>query len=224
MPANNGLLTTRNVGKQVHLPNRTLTILEDINLTIQRAESVAISGPSGSGKTTLLGLLTGLDVPTSGEIFFKGHEISAMSEDGRAAIRSENVGIVFQTFQLLPNLTALENVLLPLELNQKPDARQVAQEWLARVGLQDRAEHFPAQLSGGEQQRVAIARAFAVDPNVLFADEPTGNLDTATGDTIIELLLTLNREKGTTLIVVTHDEQLAKQCQRSLQLQSGHLR
>jgi len=216
-------MQVRNVFKQVQTMGRTLEILRDINLTIQPAETVAISGPSGSGKTTLLSLMTGLDVPTSGEILFGDQNISAMDEDGRARVRAKAVGIVFQTFQLLPTLTALENVMLPLELAQKNNAAQIAMEWLANVGLQDRADHLPSQLSGGEQQRVAIARAFAIEPQVLFADEPTGNLDSATGERIIELLLKLNQEHGTTLVVVTHDVQLAKRCQRTVFLHAGQL-
>lgn len=216
-------MQVRNVFKQVHTMGRTLEILRDINLTILPAETVAISGPSGSGKTTLLSLMTGLDVPTSGEIFFGDQNISAMDEDGRARVRAQAVGIVFQTFQLLPTLTALENVMLPLELARKKNAAHIAMEWLANVGLQDRADHLPSQLSGGEQQRVAIARAFAIEPQILFADEPTGNLDSATGERIIELLLKLNQEHGTTLVVVTHDVQLAERCQRTVFLHAGQL-
>ncbi len=216
-------MQVRNVFKRVLAMGRTLEILRDINLTIRQGETVAISGPSGSGKTTLLSLMTGLDVPTQGEILFGDQNISAMNEDGRARVRAESVGIVFQTFQLLPTLTALENVMLPLELGRKNNASSIAKDWLAKVGLQDRAEHLPAQLSGGEQQRVAIARAFAIEPQVLFADEPTGNLDSVTGERVIELLLKLNQEHGTTLVVVTHDVQLAERCQRTLFLHAGQL-
>ncbi|MDQ2994439.1 MAG: ABC transporter ATP-binding protein [Pseudomonadota bacterium] len=217
------ILCATNVSKCVRTANQTLEILLDINLTVQKGESIAISGPSGSGKTTLLSLLCGLDVPTSGEIVFGQDTISDMDEDGRASLRAQFVGIVFQTFQLLPTLTALENVLLPLELGKKKDAKMIAAEWLAKVGLQDRAQHLPAQLSGGEQQRVAIARAFAIAPQVLFADEPTGNLDSTTGENIVNLLLEMNQAQGTTLIVVTHDDQLAKRCNRTVSLLAGRL-
>lgn len=216
-------MQVRHVFKQVQAQGKTLEILRDINFSILPGESVAITGPSGSGKTTLLSIMTGLDVPSSGEVIFGNQNISAMDEDGRARVRAENVGIVFQTFQLLPTLTALENVMLPIELSGNADARKIAQDWLLQVGLLDRVDHLPSQLSGGEQQRVAIARAFAMEPQVLFADEPTGNLDSATGDRIIELLLQLNKNRGTTLVVVTHDVDLAEKCQRKLFLHAGQL-
>lgn len=223
MQSSSIIISASQVCKHVQTPHQSLEILHDINLTIAQGESVAISGPSGSGKTTLLSLLCGLDVPSSGEIFLGQHKISDSDEDNRARVRAQFAGIVFQTFQLLPTLTALENVLLPLELGKKSNAKETAALWLAKVGLEKRAQHLPTQLSGGEQQRVAIARAFAVAPEVLFADEPTGNLDTATGENIINLLLSMNQEQHTTLIVVTHDEVLARQCDRTINLYAGRL-
>lgn len=200
-----------------------LEILRGIDLEIKRGETAAIVGTSGSGKSTLLGLLAGLDSPTSGEIYLDDTNIVQLDEDERAVLRSQKVGFVFQSFQLLPALTALENVMLPLELAGRDDARVVAEDYLARVGLDERLHHYPRTLSGGEQQRVAIARAFAAKPLILFADEPTGNLDTATGAKIIELLFGLNQEEGTTLILVTHDNSLADRCQRKLVMTAGHL-
>lgn len=200
-----------------------LTILHPTSFDIQRGESVAIVGASGSGKSTLLGLLAGLDQPSTGEVWLAGKSLAALDEDGRAALRGELIGFVFQSFQLLPMLTALENVMLPLELSGASDARKRAQRWLERVGLADRQQHRAQQLSGGEQQRVAIARAFAVDPALLLADEPTGNLDAETGARVIELLFELNREQGTTLVLVTHDTELAARCGRRLSLHAGHL-
>jgi putative ABC transport system ATP-binding protein len=200
-----------------------LTILHDIDLVIQSGESVAILGPSGSGKSTLLGLLAGLDVPSRGTVELDGVDLFAFDEDGRARLRAEKIGFVFQSFQLLPALTALENVMLPLEIAGRADARAVADEVLHRVGLQHRLLHHPGQLSGGEQQRVAIARAFASQPRLLFADEPTGNLDIHTGQRIIDLLFELNQERGTTLMLVTHDNGLAQRCDRTLQLDDGRL-
>lgn len=205
------------------LNDAALTILHPTSFDIQRGESVAIVGASGSGKSTLLGLLAGLDLPSSGEVWLAGQSLGAMNEDGRARLRGELIGFVFQSFQLLPTLTALENVMLPLELNGLPDARKNAQLWLERVGLADRQQHRAQQLSGGEQQRVAIARAFAVNPALLLADEPTGNLDADTGARVIDLLFELNREQGTTLVLVTHDSQLAARCSRRLALHAGHL-
>jgi putative ABC transport system ATP-binding protein len=184
---------------------------------------VAVVGASGSGKSTLLGLLAGLDTPTHGSVTLDGQVLGELNEDGRAALRSQRVGFVFQSFQLLPSLTALENTMLPLELAEGGDARVMATEVLERVGLKDRVHHYPNQLSGGEQQRVAIARAFAANPKILFADEPTGNLDQKTGDRIIELLFSMNRERGTTLILVTHDLALAKHCDKILELEAGRL-
>lgn len=200
-----------------------LTILEDIEFEIPRGQSVAIVGASGSGKSTLLGLLAGLDEPSSGQVIALDQDIFALDEDGRAHWRAQHVGFVFQAFLLLPHMTALENVMLPLELAGRRDARTVAREWLARVGLADRANHYPRTLSGGEQQRVAIARAFASSPPLLLADEPTGSLDHATGERIIELLFALNRESGATLLLVTHDRSLAQRCERTLSLHNGRL-
>lgn len=200
-----------------------LTILHDIDLVIQSGETVAILGPSGSGKSTLLGLLAGLDTPSRGKVELDGVDLFAFGEDGRARLRAEKIGFVFQSFQLLPALTALENVMLPLEIAGHDDARVTAERVLQRVGLEHRLQHHPAQLSGGEQQRVAIARAFAPQPRLLFADEPTGNLDTRTGQRIIDLLFELNEERGTTLVLVTHDTNLAQRCDRTLQLDDGRL-
>lgn len=205
------------------MAGRELEILKGINLEIKSGETVAIVGASGSGKSTLLGLLAGLDEASSGRVVIGETDLAALDEDGRAAFRAENVGFVFQSFQLLPALTALENVMLPLELKGQQDARQQAEHFLARVELGQRMDHYPRQLSGGEQQRVAIARAFASRPEILFADEPTGNLDSRTGDHIIELLFQLNQEHGTTLVLVTHDLKLADRCQRCLQLDGGEL-
>lgn len=210
--------------KQVVSPEGPLVILDDIHFTIHRGESVAVVGASGSGKSTLLSLLAGLDVPSSGRVWLAGADLNQLDEDGRALLRARRVGFVFQSFQLLIGLTALENVMLPLELAGQSDPRSAALELLERVGLKARARHYPTQLSGGEQQRVAIARAFAGNPDVLFADEPTGNLDQKTGHRVVELLFTLNREQGTTLVLVTHDPELAAYCDRILELDDGHLR
>ena len=209
--------------KIVTTRDNTLTILSGLNLQIKSGESVAIVGASGSGKSTLLGILAGLDLPTAGTISLAGKQIDQLDEDARAQIRSEHTGFVFQSFQLLDNLTALENVMLPLELAGIDQPTQRANNLLTRVGLNHRLTHYPKQLSGGEQQRVAIARAFAGTPDILFADEPTGNLDEKTGATIIELLFEVNRERGTTIILVTHDMMLAERCQRVLKLQGGVL-
>ena len=203
--------------------DRVLHILNAVNLEIKSAETVAILGASGSGKSTLLGLLAGLDTPTAGEIHLADSCLTDLNEDGRAELRSQHVGFVFQSFQLLPSLTALENVMLPLELKTDKQAREKATQLLARVGLEERLSHYPKQLSGGEQQRVAIARAFVTQPTILFADEPTGNLDQKTGKKIIDLLLELNRELNTTLVLVTHDDNLSRQCQRRLYLENGQL-
>jgi putative ABC transport system ATP-binding protein len=201
-----------------------LKILDGIDLEINAGETVAIVGASGSGKTTLLGILAGLDLPTGGQVSLVGQELTALDEEARARIRGEQVGFVFQSFQLLGSLTALENVMLPGELRGARDAEAESREFLARVGLAERMGHYPRQLSGGEQQRVAIARAFASRPNVLFADEPTGNLDTATGQRIIDLLFALNAEAGTTLVLVTHDDRVAARCQRVVEIAGGRLR
>jgi len=211
------------LGKQVHNGAVNLTILKDVSFTVLSREAVAILGASGSGKSTLLGLLAGLDTPSSGTVRMNGVDVFALDEDGRAALRAQMVGFVFQSFQLLPALTALENTMLPLELAGDPDARLQALRILERVGLEGRLYHYPKQLSGGEQQRVAIARAFAGKPKLLLADEPTGNLDSATGAQIIELIFELNREQGTTLLMVTHDEQLSRRCGRLLHLTAGEL-
>ena len=215
------ILKVTDLTQQVNLETDTLTILQGVSLEINRGESVAIVGRSGSGKTTLLGLLAGLDTPSHGEVELEGRVISSLSEDRRAALRARRIGFVFQSFQLLPALTALENVMLPLELAGAERADEKATELLQRVGLGDRLRHTPRQLSGGEQQRVAIARAFASEPAILFADEPTGNLDNRTGQAISDLLMDLNREQGTTLVMVTHDEHLADRCQRRFSIEAG---
>jgi len=209
--------------KQVSTGSTELTILDSVSFDIEEGETVAVVGASGSGKTTLLGLLAGLDLPSSGSVHLAGHDLAALDEDGRAALRGASVGFVFQSFQLLPALTALENVMLPMELAGAPQARSIATQLLQRVGLGARMEHYPRQLSGGEQQRVAIARAFGGPPRVLFADEPTGNLDSTTGREITDLMFELNRERRTTLILVTHDEGLSHRCARRLRLVSGRL-
>lgn len=200
-----------------------LSILHDVSFSIERGEAVAIVGASGSGKSTLLGLLAGLDVPSSGQISIDGEVLGRLDEDQRAALRGARIGFVFQSFQLLPALNALENVMLPLELANQSGARAAAQRWLQRVGLGARLRHYPRQLSGGEQQRVALARAFVSGPSLLLADEPTGNLDAETGRSIIELIFELNREAGTTLVLVTHDPSLAARCDRVLQMDEGRV-
>jgi putative ABC transport system ATP-binding protein len=215
------MLEVESLGKHVPLPDGELTILDHVSFRIERGESVAIVGASGSGKSTLLALLAGLDVPSSGSVVLAGETISSLDEDGRARARAQRVGFVFQSFQLLPSLTALENVMLPLELAGRRDAEAPARAILQRVGLGERLRHYPRQLSGGEQQRVALARAFVTEPEILFADEPTGNLDTATGVAIADLLFELNAHNGTTLVLVTHDERLAGRCQRSIRLAAG---
>lgn len=221
--AAHSILHARQLSKQVVSGERRLTILRDLELQVFPGESVAILGQSGAGKSTLLGLLAGLDQPSGGELELFGESLNKLDEDGRAQLRAGRVGFVFQNFQLLPTLTALENVLLPLELSPLPDATARARDWLTRVGLGERMTHLPKQLSGGEQQRVALARAFVTGAELVFADEPTGNLDQVTGARIIELLFQLNREAGTTLVLVTHDQALAARCDRSLQLEEGKL-
>lgn len=218
------VVTVSNLTKKVVSPEGELILLQDIQFSIEPGESVAIVGASGSGKSTLLGLMAGLDVPSSGRVVINGADLFALDEDGRAALRGANMGFVFQTFQLLPSLTALENVMLPLELAGRRDAEVVATQVLHRVGLAARLQHYPRQLSGGEQQRVAIARAFAPNPALLLADEPTGSLDRATGARVIDLLFQLNRERQATLVLVTHDEDLAARCERRLELDAGQLR
>lgn len=217
------ILRASGLAKQVGVGDTRISILDNVELEIYPGEAVAILGASGSGKSTLLGLLAGLDTPTAGQVLLDSVDFFALDEDGRAALRGKMIGFVFQSFQLLSNLTALENVMLPLELVGQANARTEASAVLARVGLSTRLQHYPSQLSGGEQQRVAIARAFATRPVLLMADEPTGNLDTATGGRVIDLLFELNRERGTTLLLVTHDEALAGRCGRRLMLADGRL-
>jgi putative ABC transport system ATP-binding protein len=217
------ILTARNLSKVVPSAEGELTILHNLSLTLNKGDSLAIVGSSGSGKSTLLGLLAGLDLPSAGHVTLAGRDLGSLDEDQRARVRAEHVGFVFQSFQLLDSLNALENVMLPLELEGHADARERARALLERVGLGKRLSHSPRQLSGGEQQRVAIARAFAADPDVLFADEPTGNLDSHTGERISDLLFELNQERGATLVLVSHDERLAHRCQRLIRLEGGQL-
>ena len=217
------VIEARGLGKHVPLPERRLTILQDVSFRIQRGEAVAIVGASGSGKSTLLSLLAGLDQASEGEAWLDGVALSGLDEDGRARLRGERVGFVFQSFHLLPALTALENVMLPLELSGGSEIEPRARQILERVGLGERLGHYPRQLSGGEQQRVALARAFVTRPRVLFADEPTGSLDSQTGAAVIDLLIELNADAGTTLVLVTHDEKLAARCGRRLRLVAGRL-
>jgi putative ABC transport system ATP-binding protein len=212
-----------NLGKQVQSGGQPLLILQDVNFSVEARESLAILGASGSGKSTLLGLLAGLDVPTHGTVMLDDNNLFELDEDQRARLRGRLAGFVFQSFQLLPALSALENVMLPLELQAVPRARELAEEALRQVGLGQRLTHLPKHLSGGEQQRVALARAFVSKPKILYADEPTGNLDAATGAQVIELMLEMNRTQGTTLILVTHDEALAKRCDRQLRLSAGRV-
>ena len=218
-----GIVGSEGLTKQVETPDHVLVIVKDATFEVREGESVAILGASGSGKSTLLGLLAGLDVPTRGRVWIDGSDLSALDEDGRAQLRGRMVGFVFQSFQLLPALTALENVMLPLELLGGRDAAARARDVLERVGLGERLGHYPRQLSGGEQQRVAVARAFVSEPKLLFADEPTGNLDSATGEHVIDLLFQMNRERGTTLVLVTHDAELAKRCERRLHIAGGEI-
>jgi putative ABC transport system ATP-binding protein len=216
------VLEAQNISKIVPSPEGPLTILADVSLRVRTGETLAIVGASGAGKSTLLALLAGLDSPSTGRVWIAGEDLTALDEDGRARIRGRHVGFVFQSFHLIPSLTAIENVMLPLELAGRPDARQSAAKALDEVGLTARIAHYPKQLSGGEQQRVAIARAFVTHPAVLFADEPTGNLDTLTGLKITDLLFELNRSVGSTLVLVTHDRDLARRCGRRLELDAGH--
>ncbi len=217
------VLAAQNVTKVVSSPEGSLTILSDISFSVEKGASIAIVGPSGAGKSTLLALLAGLDLPTSGKIWLDKQCLTDLDEDGRAAVRAKSVGFVFQSFHLVPSLNALENVMLPLELASKLAPRESAMDILAEVGLKDRWSHYPAQLSGGEKQRVAIARAFATEPAVLFADEPTGNLDTRTGDNIMNIMFELNRNISTTLVLVTHNKSLAERCDREIGLDVGKL-
>ncbi|MFJ5297790.1 ABC transporter ATP-binding protein [Pseudomonas sp. SLFW] len=217
------ILSARNLSKVVPSTEGDLTILHELSLELNKGDTLAIVGASGSGKSTLLGLLAGLDLPSAGAVTLSGRNLSELDEDQRARVRAEHVGFVFQSFQLLDSLNALENVMLPMELEGRKDARERARHLLERVGLGQRLTHTPKQLSGGEQQRVAIARAFAADPDVLFADEPTGNLDSHTGERISDLLFELNQERNTTLVLVTHDERLAHRCRRLIRLEGGRL-
>jgi putative ABC transport system ATP-binding protein len=220
---NDSVLIARGIGKTVKSGESDLVILSDIDLAVTRGDIVAVVGASGSGKSTLLAILAGLDTPSAGRVTLEGEDLFALDEDRRAELRGRSVGFVFQSFQLLPSLTALENVMLPLELSGRDDAEPMARDMLKRVGLGERLQHYPKHLSGGEQQRVALARAFVVRPKLLFADEPTGSLDAQSGAAVIELLFELNREFGTTLILVTHDEQLASRCQRIVRLAAGRI-
>jgi len=215
------MIAVEHVHKSVTDSTGTLTILRDIHFELLRGQTVAIVGASGSGKSTLLSIIAGLDTPSQGTVQLDGHDLFAIDEDQRAALRAQKVGFVFQSFQLLGNLTALENVMLPLELAGRKDASEAAKQMLQRVGLGERLNHYPRVLSGGEQQRVALARAFVVQPSVLLADEPTGSLDFATGDSIMNLMFDLNREQGTTLVLVTHDRGIAQRCQRRIQIEAG---
>ena len=222
--SNNVVLEAQGLSKQVSSPEGSLTILSDVSFSIAAGDSVAVVGPSGAGKSTLLALLAGLDLPTRGHVVLNGNNLSELDEDGRASVRAESVGFVFQSFHLVPSLNALENVMLPLELAGHRNARDASRELIEKVGLGERWSHYPSQLSGGEKQRVAIARAFATEPAVLFADEPTGNLDTRTGANIMELMFELNRSSATTLVLVTHDNGLAGRCDRVLELDTGKLK
>jgi putative ABC transport system ATP-binding protein len=217
------ILSVANLSKVYQSGSRKLTVLDEVTFSIQSGEIISIVGPSGSGKTTLLGLCAGLDSGSTGSVVLNGKALEKLNEDQRAAVRNHDVGFIFQNFQLLPTLTALENVMVPLELKKRKDARAKAMDLLEKVGLKDRATHYPTQLSGGEQQRVSIARAFANEPKILFADEPTGNLDTETGEMIEKLIFDLNREKGTTLVLVTHDLDLAAKTQRIIHIKGGKI-
>jgi putative ABC transport system ATP-binding protein len=216
-------LKAENLSKIVTSPEGMLTILDQVSLQVSHGERIAIIGASGAGKSTLLGLLAGLDMPTSGKVWLGDNELTSLDEDGRAALRANEVGFVFQSFHLIPSLTALENVMLPLELANHDKPSQAATLALQNVGLGERAGHYPRQLSGGEKQRVAIARAYVIQPTVLFADEPTGNLDHQTGETVIEILFRMNQEHGTTLVLVSHDLDLAQRCDRIIQMEAGHI-
>ena len=217
-------LEAEDLSKIVTSPEGMLTILDQVSLQVRHGERIAITGASGAGKSTLLGLMAGLDLPTSGKVWLGGHELTALDEDGRAALRANEVGFVFQSFHLIPSLTALENVMLPLELANHASPKEAALKALENVGLGERSGHYPRQLSGGEKQRVAIARAYVIQPTVLFADEPTGNLDQQTGDAVIDILFRMNREYGTTLVLVSHDLGLARRCDRIIQMEAGHIK
>jgi putative ABC transport system ATP-binding protein len=220
---NNKILIASGIGKKVTSGAQELVILRDIDLEVTRGEALSVVGASGSGKSTLLALLAGLDTPSEGRVLLDGRDLFSLDEDARAVLRGRSVGFVFQSFQLLPALSALENVMLPLELARREDPQKAAAEMLARVGLAERLHHYPRQLSGGEQQRVALARAFVARPQILLADEPTGSLDAESGEAVIRLLFDMNRENGTTLVLVTHDESLAKRCGRGVRLVAGRL-
>ncbi len=222
--SNKIVLEAHDLSKEVSSPEGSLTILSGVSFSVAAGDSVAVVGPSGAGKSTLLALLAGLDLPTRGRVVLNGNNLSELDEDGRAMVRAESVGFVFQSFHLVPSLNALENVMLPLELAGHGEARSAAREIIEKVGLGERWSHYPAQLSGGEKQRVAIARSFATEPAVLFADEPTGNLDSRTGANIMELMFELNRSSATTLVLVTHDSSLAERCDRVLELDTGELK
>lgn len=219
-------LQVEHISKEVKSGDTSIVILRDINLALDKGVTLAILGASGSGKTTLLTLMAGLDLPTSGHIYFQNRHLSDMSEEARALLRGKEIGFIFQTFELLPTLTALENVMLPLEIQYMPHSKSkmLATQWLAKIGLDHRLNHYPSQLSGGEQQRVAIARAFVNKPKIIFADEMTGNLDTATGKKVIDIIFSLNKEEKTTLVLVTHDSNLASRCQIQMLLQNGELK
>jgi putative ABC transport system ATP-binding protein len=217
------MVSADSITKKVNTLEGELQILHPISLSVSAGDSLAITGASGSGKSTLLGILAGLDVPSSGDVMLNGHKLTELDEEGRAKVRADNVGFIFQSFQLLPSMTALENVMLPLELRGDKSAATKAKEFLHRVGLSHRLQHYPQQLSGGEQQRVAIARAFASEPKVLFADEPTGSLDSATGERIVELLFELNNAQKTTLLLITHEKTLAAKCANRIELEAGRL-
>ena len=219
----NTILSAQSVRREVDTKSGLLTILDDVSIALEAGESVAIQGASGSGKSTLLGVLAGLDLPQRGSVIIQGNDITRLDEDQRALLRAERVGFVFQSFYLIDDLNALENVALPLELFGHKDAISKARDWLARLGLGERMEHFPRQLSGGEQQRVALCRAFAVEPQILFADEPTANLDTTTATTVLDQLFSMQRQQGVSLVIATHDTALAQRCDRILHLQSGRL-
>ena len=216
-------LEAENLSKIVTSPEGLLTILDQVNLQVSVGGCIAVTGASGAGKSTLLGLLAGLDLPTSGKVWLGGTELTALDEDGRAALRANQVGFVFQSFHLIPSLTALENVMLPLELTDHTQPTRTATQALRNVGLGERAGHYPRQLSGGEKQRVAIARAYVIQPTLLFADEPTGNLDQQTGEAVIDILFRMNREAGTTLVLVTHDSSLSQRCDRAIQMEAGKI-
>lgn len=217
------VLAANRLTKSYPSGDHQLTVLDDVSFSVSSGESISIIGPSGSGKTTLLGLCAGLDLPTSGTVSLMGLQLQAMNEDDRAYLRNQSVGFIFQNFQLLPTLTALENVMIPAELRNMSDIRKRAEVLLERVGLRDRMDHYPTQLSGGEQQRVAVARAFVTDPSIVFADEPTGNLDEANAEQITELLFTMNRERSTTLVLVTHNLDLARKTDRILEMKGGKI-